>query len=226
MSDYAHSSQSLESARNIILHKVVRQQALMQRYDLKMDVNEKDILSARNSDELFLAEARVAARYWKRINVPISEHVEFSGRRPRSSDPVNRLLDIGYHHVTGRVKRLLQSRDMHGAIGVLHRARSSKASPLAYDLVELFRADTVDAELLRFFRLKKKPVTQLVKTDIALFLSRLNHRMRKSYYLKTFHACRSYEYYMELQILGFSKAVREKHVFQPIILPNRHESRC
>lgn len=188
-------------------------------------VDPEFVISASTIEEARLCEARFARDYWSQIR-RILKHVDFPGRQPRLRDPANLLLDIGYHHVTNKVKSILERHDMDYSLGLFHRAGSSQAAPLAYDLVELFRADTVDAELLRFFRLKKKYVQEVKNEEIAIFLNRLNNRISKSYYLQDFHACRSYAYYMELQILHFSKAVSEKKVFQPLYLPKRHEDRC
>ena len=203
-----------------------RQSALLRRYDLEVVVRPEDIVSVDSIQAARLHEARFAHAYWSTVQSLICDRVDFIGRRPQSHDSANRLLDIGYHHVTNKVAGLFEKHDMSTAIGLFHRARSKRSSPLVYDFVELFRADIVDTEFVRFFRLKKRSVHAITPQDIRLFLSRLNQRMGKPFYLRDFHACRNYSYFMELQILRFSKSVRHNRVFLPISLPNRHEDRC
>ena len=110
-------------------------------------------------------------------------------------------------------------------LGIFHIARNSDSQPLAYDLVEMFRSDIVDAEVLRFLRLKKKK-PEKINDQISHFLYEINKKLDKKFYLKDFHRCHSYKYYMEVQILKFIKAVNHKQIFEPITLPQRHENRC
>lgn len=141
-------------------------------------------------------------------------------------DIANRLLDIGYHHITAIVKKLLDGHDISAALGILHSARAADSAPLAYDLVELFRADIIDTEVLRFLHLKKKPLVMPTQQDIAHFLHEVNERLERKHYLKDFKMCHSYRYYMELQVLKFIKAVNHKQAFVPLYLPTRHDVRC
>lgn len=123
------------------------------------------------------------------------------------------------------MRKFLEAREVPAALGLLHVARKSDSSPLAYDLVELFRADTVDAEVLRFLRLKKKPLVTADK-EIAHFLHEINERIERPHYLKDFCRCHSYRYYMEVQMLKFIAAVNHGKPFEPVHLPARHEGRC
>lgn len=225
ISDYRHTAESLKSAKNIILSKIEAQNFLLKKYkqEIKIDfLFHKNITSRQ---ELLLFEARFARLYWIKYADLLSNKTNFVSRKPRNTDAVNHLLDIGYHHLTNKVKKIFAKHEMNTSLGILHKATSSKASPLAYDMIELFRADIVDTEILRFFHLKKKPLYTLSKRDIPHFLHKINLRLQKSFYLKNFHACRNYQYYMELQILRFSKAVQTKTIFKPLNLPRRHEDR-
>ena len=91
--------------------------------------------------------------------------------------------------------------------------------------MEIFRADLVDFTLLKYLRLKKKPVIDPYP-EIAHFLSTLNALGARLYYLRDFRQCHTYGYYMDLQVIKFIKAVNRREIFDPILLPNRHDSRC
>ena len=173
-----------------------------------------------------LEEARAARYFWRQFGALLPEQCKFTGRKPRTTDIANHLLDIGYHHLTGIVKKLLEQHEVSGAIGLLHSAHRVDSVPFAYDLVEIFRADIVDAEALRFLRLKKKSFKILAPNDIAHFLHEVNERLERRFYLKDFKRCHKYRYYMELQILKLIKAVNRKKLFEPLRLLSRHETRC
>ncbi len=121
---------------------------------------------------------------------------------------------------------MLEQQEISPALGLLHVARNADSAPLAYDLVEMFRADIVDAEVLRFLRLKKKVLTTVEQRDIGHFLHEVNERLQRQHYLRDFKMCHVYRYYMELQILKFIKAVNHGEIFEPLHLPTRHDTRC
>ncbi len=139
---------------------------------------------------------------------------------------VNQLLDIGYHHLKGKVKKILDVHGVFPGLALIHVAKTEKSAPLVYNLIELFRAVLVDREVLRFFRFKKRSINALSERDIRIFLGRINTRCAQRVYVKVFHQCHTYAYYMELQVLMFIKAVNRGEVFSPIHLSVRHENRC
>lgn len=224
MCAYKNAPESLASAHAIVSHKIHRQGALVRRYGLSFRSVPHDAPASIGA--LLLEEARAAKQFWEGFKALLPAYPEFQGRVPHGTDTVNRLLDIGYRHLTGTVSRYLEARSVPADLGLMHVAGSSDAEPLAYDLVELFRSDIVDAEVLRFLRLKKRPRTTLAPRDIAHFVHEVNERMERQYYLKGFRRCHAYRYYMELQILRFISAINHGEVFVPIHLPTRHESRC
>ena len=225
MSDYQHSDVAITSASHIINHKVSREHALLRHFRKTAIPSMASPADIASTTALLLFEARSAKSFWNIFKELLPAHTKFPGRTPDGADPVNKLLDIGFHHITNIVKKYLTERDVSCALGLIHRARSSTSAPLAYDLVELFRADTVDSEVLRFFRLKKKPLAS-VDDEIAHFLYELNQRLEARHYISTFKQCHTYEYYIELQILHFIRAVNHNEVFVPLMLPDRHDSRC
>lgn len=224
MCTYKHSPESIQSARRLVGVKIERQNVLLKKYKkAPITLNRQETPSIK---QVLLLEARAAKQFWCEFRDILLSYPDFRGRKPRAMDVSNRLLDVGYHHLTNIVKKLLEQHDMSPALGLLHIAHAADSTPLAYDLVELFRTDIVDAEVLRFLRLKKKTLVISGQKDIAHFLHEVNERLERKYYLKDFKTCQTYRYYMELQILKFGKAVNHKQVFTPLHLPTRHDVRC
>jgi CRISPR-associated endonuclease Cas1 len=220
---YKNSPQHIKTAKRIIELKITRQSALLEKYKNPF-LN--STITADTIEKILLGEARAAKTFWHEFKALLPASSHFTTRTPRAGDIPNRLLDIGYHRLAQVVGEILQSHNIPSAIGLLHSARKTTSAPLVYDLMEMFRSDTVDAEVLKFFRLKKKELPALTPKEISHFLHRLHKRFGQHYYLKSFRQCHTYRYYMELQIMKFIKAVDHDEVFQPLYLPNRHESRC
>lgn len=182
----------------------------------------------KNINKLLLIEARLARQYWKQYAKLLPTWAQFPGRMQHgdNSDVTNTLLDIGYHYLNKKVSNMLKRRDISAAVGLFHVAKTDKSTPLVYDLMELFRVDVVDREVLHYCRLKKKPIIMLTPQEISYFLSRIKRRLGRRVYLTSFHQCHSYEYAMELQILHFIHAVNHLEIFHPIHIPTRHDGRC
>ncbi len=223
-SAYRYSPLALPSATKVIGHKVARSFILLHQHHVQKEAP----LSSNYSTlkDLLLFEARSARIYWRAFRQLIPPWCTFIGRNPQSKDVVNHLLDIGYHHLASAIRALLEKHDIPTALALIHVARTNHSDPLVYDLMELFRADVVDAEVMRFLNLKKKPVIELTQKEIAHFLHEVNERLERLYYVRNFKSCEPYRYYMELQILRFISAIDHKKIFEPLTLPARHEDRC
>jgi len=224
---YKNSPLRYISAQKIIEVKTERQSILLKSNKISTEGMKMHLpKTVYSTSEILLAEARFAKQYWKKFKILLPRWAHFPGRTPRGKDIANRLLDIGYHHITNKVTGILIGQKVTPAMGIIHSPRRAKSAPLSYDLVELFRADLVDTEVLRFLRLKKKPLSDLNQAHIARFLYSINKRLERKYYIKDFKQCHSYHYYMELQIVKFIKAVNHNEAFEPIYLPSRNETRC
>lgn len=221
---YKNSPQSVESAKRLIAVKIERQNALLKKY--KKTCKATSIKDARTLQDILLEEARAAKLFWHEFKGLLPDGYDFPGRKPRTADIVNRLLDIGYHYLLNAVKKYLEERGVPPAIGLLHSARTAKSAPLAYDLMEIFRTDLIDTEVLHFIRLKKKKIGMLGQEDIARFITKVKERRERMHYLKEFKRCHTYAYYMELQVLKFIKAINHGNIFEPLPLPIRHDTRC
>ena len=164
---YKHLSLSVESAKLLVEIKIKRQDALLRKYKKKLSI--KDISAANTIQTVLLLEARAAKLYWREFRTLIPSILDFSGRKSRAVDVTNRLLDIGYHHLTNVVRKILDRNAIPSAMGILHVAHKSDSAPLAYDLVEMFRADIVDAEVL--LHLPTRHETRCKLTPIPHMLS-------------------------------------------------------
>lgn len=220
---YKHSPLHIVTARRIIDVKMARRHTLLRR--LHVTHSPPEIVTTSVS-EILLLEAREAKVYWQHFRKLLPHWSDFEGRKPRDRDVTNHLLDIGYHHLATLVKKQLEAHGIPSIMGLLHSPRASASTPLVYDLMEMFRADVVEAELLRYLRMKKKPVIEIGQKDIGCFLHSINNRIERKYYLRSFQQCHTYRYYMELQLLKFIKAVNHKEEFTALTLPSRNENRC
>lgn len=225
IAQYIQTKEALISAQKIIFLKTKSQNNLLQYFRAPIRSFEK-ISGTKTIQELLLEEARHAKYFWSQYKKVLPQWTKFPGRVQHGEDITNKLLDIGYHHLTGVVRNIFKQKNISTAIGVLHVAHSADSEPLVYDLVELFRSDLVDREVLHFLRLKKKPMVELSSGDIAHFIFKIKKRLGKQFYITDFKQCETYAYYMDLQIMRFIKAVNHCLIFEPFSISHRHESRC
>ncbi len=221
---YRQSEYRLQSAKRIIDIKIQRQRVLLKKYRNVHQMPVHDTI--KSMQDVFLYEARAAKSFWKVYATLLQPWCGFKNRGKKEKDVVNVFLNIGYHHLTNTVDNIVEKHGITSALGILHEARNATSKPLAYDLVELFRSDIVDAEVLRFFRLKHRTMNTIRQSDIAQFIHVINNRLDTKHYLRDFKQCHIYRYYMELQVLKFIHAVNHNEAFCPIWLPSRHDSRC
>lgn len=186
MCAYKNSAFHITTAKRIIDIKIARRVSLLKKYKMPHTI---DDISVESIAQVLLFEAREAKVYWKKFKALLPAWTLFISRKPRRKDIANQLLDSGYHHLANKVRALLVSHEMSASMGILHSAKTSDSTTLVYDLMELFRADVVEAETLRYLRLKKKPLLVLTGKDIGRFLHRINMRLAEQYYLRDFKQC-------------------------------------
>jgi len=204
---YRNSPLALLSAKALLEIKDMRRSHLLSRYHLVIPYNLYE--SCKTLEDVLLCEARNAKRFWASYAKLLpSWYADFS-RKPRSGDTVNQLLDVGYHHLATMVEKIILAKGILPSVGLIHRPHRADSKPLVYDLMELFRADMVDFALLRYLRLKKKPIVN-AQEHVGHFLSQINILREKPYYLQDFKQCQRYGYYMELQVVKFIKAVNQR----------------
>lgn len=223
--EYKNTTNAVFTAKTIIDLKIKRREIILKKYKLNRKFSKSKKLES--IQDVLLYEARNAKNFWREFSYLLPSWCVFKTRVPHSeTDITNKLLDVGYHHLANEVKKNFIKYNIPTELGIIHVAGNSSDTPLVYDLMEIFRGDIVDTEVVRFLRLKKKPILKIKQKDISHFIYEINQRMNKKYFLKEFRRCQTYRYYMELQILKFVKAVNHKSVFSPIYLPSRHDNRC
>ncbi|HVY72688.1 MAG TPA: CRISPR-associated endonuclease Cas1 [Candidatus Paceibacterota bacterium] len=223
MASYRATPLALASAKVLVELKDARRTHLLKRY--KLDMPHMPYNGIETYEQILLREARNAKTFWAIYARLLPPWCAGFKRQPRNGDIINSLLDVGYHHLANKLEKIITEKDISPSLSLIHRAHSANSKPLIYDLMEMFRADLVDFVLLKFLRLKKKPI-QNTQEHIGRFLSEINKTIDAPHYLKDFKQCLPYRYYMELQVVKFIKAVNRREVFEPLLLPRRHDSRC
>ncbi|MEI6864133.1 MAG: CRISPR-associated endonuclease Cas1 [Candidatus Adlerbacteria bacterium] len=223
VSVYRTTPLALLSAKELLEIKDSRRTHLLKKY--KLDIPHRAYTGADTYERILLCEARNAKVFWEAYATLLPVWCASFKRKPHGPDVVNKLLDVGYHHLATKLEKIIGEKHISSSLALIHRAQSATSKPLIYDLMELFRADTVDFVLLKYLRLKKKPITN-AQEHIGHFLAEVNATMDIPHYLRDFKQCHAYRYYMELQVVKFIKAVNRREVFEPLLLPRRHDSRC
>jgi CRISPR-associated endonuclease Cas1 len=222
---YRESEHRLLAIQKMLYHKIASQAGLLQRYGKHIDIP-ANITEIENPKKLLLAEARYARVYWKSFALLLPIWCSWQGRIPHAPDRVNKLLDIGYHTLASIVQKKCDTLDIPTEIGLLHTAQSAHAHPLVYDIMECFRVLMVDKVLLKFLRMKKRPLEVVDQVCIRDFLHEVYRVLHNEYYHRGRHACISVSYWMDLVLLEFRNAVSKQRAFSPVWMPVRHENRC
>ncbi len=221
--EYRNSTLALESAKTLLELKDSRRAHLLARYGKETKIYA--YAPCTSFEQVLLCEARNAKNFWRSYESLLPTWARPFSRKPRAKDSVNILLDISYHRLAQLVEKIISEKDISASIALIHRAHRAEAKPLVYDLMEMFRADVVDFTLIKYLRLKKKPIGS-PQEHIGHLLHELQASQAKLYYLKDFKQCQTYGYYMDLQITKFIKAVNRREPFSPVLLPRRHDGRC
>lgn len=105
--------------------------------------------------QLFSIEGRLASHYWDMVKLLLTGVVDFPGRRRQgATDMVNSLLNYGYAILRSRVLQAIYNTGLNPALSFLHVPRRQEPT-LAYDLMEIFRAQVVDRVVLA--ELRRRP---------------------------------------------------------------------
>lgn len=112
----------------------------------------KQVPKAQSLDSLLGLEGNLAALYFGALPCLIAEGVKpelrFSGRNRRPpKDRFNALLSFGYALLIKDVMNAILTVGLEPALGFYHQPRS-QASPLALDLMEIFRVPLVDMPVM------------------------------------------------------------------------------
>lgn len=177
-------------------------------------------------EDIFIVEALAAREYWSYFKTLVSKKCDWKSRSPRAYDPVNKLFDIGYHHLTQVIAKTFEDIGLPYELGLLHKAQSKSSKPLVYDFMEWLRPIVVDRSVLVFLRKKKRKFEKITPRDIGLFINMIKNRFAQPHYHKKLGYCVSLEYWMRLNALSLLSAINH-HCKPSWKFPSlRHESRC
>lgn len=131
-------------------------------------------------------EAHVAKLYWKSVGIILENYVEFHGRKPRSNDPINMMLDYGYAILRARVSSSIIRAGLEPYGGFLHVDRSGRLS-LVLDFMEIFRPLVVDRTVISLITRGHKPTVEttedgtilLCKSSLQLLKNSIMNRLEK-----------------------------------------------
>ncbi len=203
--EYRKTKKGYAISRTILNEKIIRQGHLF-RQDFSLNI----IPPSSDPNLFFIYEAHAAKKYWSFWKKEFKEPYGFSGRKIHGKDTLNRLLDIGYHFLTGYLVTLCSELDIPTELGILHKATSRKSKPLVYDLIEWMRPLIIDETLFHFLKKKKKPIESLEK-EIPKFIGSCKKKFAKHYFHKNRHNCITLEYFIKLFLLEFRGSVSKNN---------------
>jgi len=106
-----------------------------------------EVGSVKNVDALRLYEAKWSKRFWELISMFIPSDYNFTGRDPRSRDPVNSAISYSYAIIYGLCTHALIAAGLDPYVGIIHSERAGKTS-LVYDFSEMFKPIAVHATVI------------------------------------------------------------------------------
>lgn len=216
---------SCELMKEILRWKIFYQLSLINKKN-SISFYEQKFKGVKDNHDLFIIEALAAREYWAGFNKLISGKCEWEGRHPHQDDPVNKLLDVGYHYLVGILLKIFTQLDLPYELGFLHKAQFKSSKPLIYDFMEWIRSLVVDKTLLTFLRKKKKIVKKVSSKDIAIFVNSIKKNISKLYFNRHLGYCITLEFWIRLNTLNLQSGINH-HIYPQWNFPSlRYESRC
>lgn len=102
--------------------------------------------SASTIDDLRRVEALWSKKLWEMLSGFVPKDYGFSGRNPRSRDPVNSALNYGYAIIYTLCTHALIAAGLDPYAGIIHTERAGRTS-LTYDFSEMFKPVAIHATL-------------------------------------------------------------------------------
>lgn len=94
--------------------------------------------TVRNVEGLRLYEAKWSKKFWELLVTFIPREYGFTGRDPRSRDPINSAISYAYAIIYGLCTHALIASGLDPYAGIIHSERAGKTS-LTYDFSEMFK---------------------------------------------------------------------------------------
>jgi len=154
----------------------------------------EEVKGIRSVEELRVYEARWSKKYWELLSTFIPPHYGFTGRNPRSRDPVNSAISYSYAILYGLCTHALIAAGLDPYAGVMHAERAGRTS-LTYDFSEMFKPVAIHAVIVasRTADLKVGRDGYLVKNSLSVVTKALYRNLRRR--LPTWrHTVRGYIY--------------------------------
>jgi CRISPR-associated endonuclease Cas1 len=237
---YSSSPNGLITAQNIIAAKLRNSRNLLTNYrqsrqridtaagDYFLSVQHKlsqhiyQIDAVKNIQDLFLLEARAAVMYWRAIRVLCRQADTWHRIHPGGADPLNNLLNTGYTILARTCGEAIISAGLLPQLGILHG--ENVASPLVYDVAEIFRQSAVDSAILSLFSRKQKVTNRLPRSDMKRGYLRLYQQYDKRFlYCGRCETLRTIIYRETIQL---KIAILEQRPWRPYAHPWRHGQMC
>jgi CRISPR-associated endonuclease Cas1 len=186
----------------------------------------EEMYKTNNIEEILLIEARAAKKYWGTFGNLLISKTSWHGRKAHDDDPINTLLDIGYHYLNQNIKKLCIETDIPTELGFFHKAQNKRSDPFVYDFMEWLRPLVVDSVVLHHFRKKKKYKNRLSDREVPVIINKIKNAFATKYYHRKLGYCVNLEYWTKILLLSFIKSVNENQLWKPLFPTMRHESRC
>jgi len=110
-------------------------------------LRKNEVNSIRNVNDLRLYEAKWSKKLWELLITFVPNEYEFTGRDPKSKDPINSAINYGYAIIYGLCTHALIASGLDPYVGIIHSERAGKTS-LTYDFSEMFKPIAVHAVIV------------------------------------------------------------------------------
>jgi len=107
-------------------------------------LREVETSNIRSIEDLRLYEARWSKRLWELLATFIPNEYGFTGRDPKSRDPMNSAISYAYAIIYGLCTHALIASGLDPYVGIIHSERAGRTS-LTYDFSEMFKPLAIHA---------------------------------------------------------------------------------
>ncbi|MCS7139555.1 MAG: CRISPR-associated endonuclease Cas1 [Candidatus Nezhaarchaeota archaeon] len=116
----------------------------LKRCEMLREIEGKGI---KNVDELRNHEGKWSKKLWELLATFVPSEYEFTGRDPKSRDPINSATSYTYAIVYGLCTHALIASGLDPYVGIVHSERAGKTS-LTYDFSEMFKPVAIHAVII------------------------------------------------------------------------------
>jgi len=140
----------------------------------------EEIKEVRDVKELRIHEAKWSKWYWELLSSFIPPHYEFTGRNPKSGDPINSAINYSYAILYGLCTHALIAAGLDPYAGIIHVERAGRTS-LTYDFSEMFKPAAIHAVIVasRIADLKVGRDGYLNKNSLSVVTKALYRNLRR-----------------------------------------------